>query len=543
MDPFNKLPPELHLRVLLAIRCRNSVSCLTQASPIMRQQYFAHKAYLEKKLLASDFGEAGIQDAIAILLFPVPACSVSAVSQHLRSWSKGQLPDPFESNNEQLLRELIRLHGFLLMFIEDYITKAIATDPSREYLCLPTLSLDRERSFFREEDVFVPFDSTHLTSSEMQRFMRAFLRYELDCKVHVATILFQQTVKLSLKRHFKRRKLNELEHEAIMCVESYVQSLYGAMIAQCGDAWLPTSPENSSTEKGLLFPDSFYMDPEAYGSDLGLGDIGGATIANRLSDFGLDLAAELLCIFKDKNVHKVELKRFFVKISNSDLYEFITGMGHLESDILEDPECQQPTGLDAPMYHRLRGRLCRGGLLTKIYRRRAWVFFDNDRLYPRRRASRQTFPTERFLIKQRSTVTYVDGRFLNPKPTEALHRSQAWHDGFADESPEAVSPATLPGSVPVGYLWTILKNGRQTIKMDPFWKKTNKPCDVGSLVVCFPLPYRQASHEIAGSAFTLAAVDPLPGGPPLTRARYIQNVDFAASQWGRSHAEQRTERK
>lgn len=187
MDTFNKLPPEIRLQIFFCLRLRSkrSILPLVQASPTMLQQYIASKLYIIRSSLVTDLDDDMIQDAMRIILFPVwkinvlPLDSSDDISP---SWPAQQLPNPFKIQDYGLIEKIDKLHSRLLLFIEDYLTKATATYPPREYLCLPHLSSNQ--LVFKDQTVCLRFDAVVLTTQERRRILKAFLRYELICKLY-----------------------------------------------------------------------------------------------------------------------------------------------------------------------------------------------------------------------------------------------------------------------------------------------------------------------------------------------------------------------
>ncbi|KAM5346300.1 hypothetical protein ACJ41O_009305 [Fusarium nematophilum] len=269
MDPFNKLPPELRLPIIIQLRSRRSISRLIQASPAMLEQYVTSKTYIMKKLLATDLDEDMMQDAMAIILFPWRNTSSnysSLARTHLGSWAAHKLPNPIKENDGRLIDELGKLHSRLLLFIEDYLTKATAIFPPREYLCLPDLSPTRSELMFKGRPVNTRFDAGDLTEPERKRLLRAFLRYECFCKMHYTGIKHGDSWDEKPLYRYGPKEFHESECEAIQCVFTYVESLYGAMFAQCSDSWLPDIPASSLCSDatgllrtGLLHPDNLYV--------------------------------------------------------------------------------------------------------------------------------------------------------------------------------------------------------------------------------------------------------------------------------------------
>ncbi|TQN66866.1 hypothetical protein CSHISOI_08592 [Colletotrichum shisoi] len=281
MDPFKKLPAELRVEILVHLRCRRTTSQrLIQASPIMREQYFTSKEHITRTLLALDLDANMVQDAMAVILCsPQYSSGTYATLLDCRRcrYCEAQqlsnlLQEPPTDRSRTLIDELDKLHERLLFFIEDYLTKATAVLPPREYRCL---------SDFSHQSKTPRFDAQNLTGPERKRLLKAFLRYELgaltwggsdisECreeKVHKCTDTvreFQQRREPSPgdddALHCTLTYPDPLDREAIRCVHTYIESLYGAMSAQCADSELPSSSRRFTAD----YLDPFYACPDAY---------------------------------------------------------------------------------------------------------------------------------------------------------------------------------------------------------------------------------------------------------------------------------------
>ncbi|KAM5364512.1 hypothetical protein ACJA88_012950 [Fusarium oxysporum] len=92
-----------------------------------------------------------------------------------------------------------------------------------------------------------------------------------------------------------------------------------------------------------------------------------------------------------------------------------------------------PDDAGSPMYDRLSARLSRSDTTQlQIYQQRAWVFFDNTRLYPPRNASRPCFPTQNFLSQEADRlVNHRGGLVESSELIRSRTRSQKWQDDYA----------------------------------------------------------------------------------------------------------------
>ncbi|EMT71517.1 hypothetical protein FOC4_g10010022 [Fusarium odoratissimum] len=263
MDPFTRIPAELRLQIFSFLQSKATISSLIQASPIMLEQYLGYKSTITQNLLKRDFDDKMIQDAMGIVLFPSlreSRRSARLVHAHLHSWKLRELPNPLVTRDILLMDQFDKLHSLLMVFVEDYITKATTTFPPREYICLSPPSHNRSFLIFKGQKVTI-----QIAEVERKRFLRAFLRVELLSLVQRA-INSSYSKTSSIKKIIK--KLTRRDAEALRCAWASVSTLYGAIFAHCVDAWLPAADEPAGT--GLLFPDSLFIDPQAYGKDIGI---------------------------------------------------------------------------------------------------------------------------------------------------------------------------------------------------------------------------------------------------------------------------------
>ncbi|KAH7017190.1 hypothetical protein EDB80DRAFT_873919 [Ilyonectria destructans] len=417
MDPFNKLPPEIHLHIFICLRTRSkrSILPLVQASPTMLQQYITSKLYIIRSSLATDLDDDMIQDAMRIILFPVWTINVPPLesSDNMSpSWPPQQLPNPFKIHG--LIEKIDKLHSRLLLFIEDYLTKATAKYPPRECRCLPRLSSNQ--LVFKDQTVCLRFDAVALTTQERRRILRAFLRYELICKLYR---LKQKEAKcqwnieplLECGGHI----FQPSEREAIRCAHRYLKSLYGATNAQYGDSWLPNIPKGtlySFETTGLLYPDNLYVDADVCGSGFNL-------FSPHLACFGFDLATTLIQSATSGQHNRDYLEQWFYDTRTySTTKRYPDWILSSSSDIY----CQNGPGLYQELYPRLTYNQ---PLQLEIYRQRAWVFLDDARFSF---GSSPHFPTSDELDSQSIELAKIEEWFLNPHPTRARNRSQKWHD-------------------------------------------------------------------------------------------------------------------
>ncbi|KAF4446216.1 hypothetical protein F53441_10101 [Fusarium austroafricanum] len=426
LDPFQRLPAETRLGILMLIPSKLSVSSITRASPIMRQTYIAYKQDIVRNVLATDLDEILVQDAMAIILFPTglqgsKESRTDAVFSHLDKWTYSKFLDPLEDHNPHLLGKLDRLHSLILIFIQDYITKATSPYPPRDYLCLPQIQPPSADGYliFRGRDITPKFNTENLSALETKRFFRAFLRYELSCKAIKA-------LPRSLEHWCEQIptiRVHILSMEAMYCVHTYLCSLYGAVFAQTGDGWLPETPADSSPERELLFPDNFYADPDLYKAGLRY-TLGDEILASDFAKHGFDLITKYIRLHMDDQgkAFREELEDFSYDEFPGRREEFWFPIVTFHDPAELEEEETEPGGNEWPMAYQICPEFSQWtemeGLWGNIYRQRAWVFFDDNRLYPSTSIPGPHFPTEAFLLEQPDNST----------SDRARRRSQACHD-------------------------------------------------------------------------------------------------------------------
>ncbi|KAF5242896.1 hypothetical protein FANTH_8481 [Fusarium anthophilum] len=412
-DPFIRLPPELRNNVLVSTGCKSSILRIIQASPVLLQQYLAHKKSILRQVLAAEFDAEMIQYAMAILLFPNRRTCADKHQRkqlgraHLRAWSESQLPDPFKVDDDHLVGQLNKLHDQILLLVEDYVTKATASFPPQEYLCLPEIQPPSTEGHlvFKGLKVTPRFSSANLTSSERKRFVKAFLVFELLCKN--STFSYNPG-------NMRLRKISNAEYEAVGCVHSYVCSLYGAMLAQCNRADLPTAlaTPSSLTRTSFPVPDALFFDANVYAPNLHLLSRDcGDDIGAGFSTLGLDRLIEFL---RHDMAKPNERKALDEKLKDAWMYGN-PSIAHPWEAFFHNllvTEQKYKNAYESSLYNQLSLKP-KEKLRYKLGQERAWVFFDDCRFYPQESTEQPTFPSERFLADQPAKKTFINDWFDN----------------------------------------------------------------------------------------------------------------------------------
>ncbi|CZS79725.1 unnamed protein product [Fusarium graminearum] len=360
----------------------------------MLEQFLAYKQYIVQHVLS--FDKDMMQDAMAIILLPdlfeANDNTRSSAGAVLRLWLNYRLSNPFKNKSKHLASQLSELTSRMIFLAEDYITKATAPFPPREYHCLPSIHQPsiNGHSLFKGFKITPRLDITSLSSLEMKRVIKAFLMYELSCK---ASDHF-------LERYWEpfERRINKAESEAIKCVYEYCCSLYGALFAQLSDAQLPTCPTGPLLGTEDEIPDQFHFDTGAYAHKFGplfkpgLGGDRFPCHANKFASLGLDRLVNFLRYDVTKADDRDTLMTQLQNVWSCDSNYLYWTANSIFTSIYEN----KPATSFSDMYKELSLHN-RCDLALDIGRQRAWIFFDDSRLYPQDSVERPNFPSDSFI--------------------------------------------------------------------------------------------------------------------------------------------------
>lgn len=431
---------------------------LIQASPSMLRHFLTYKKSILQsilnRLLKGDTSGHLLRDALGIIY--VSDITTAKAYHHGNLWQTRELPDPIGLAD---LQTLFRLFSRIIIMIEDYATKATSIYPPRNYLGLPDLVLGNEAEFKGQRLGTKKVRFSFLSLAERYRFLRAFLRHELFCRVYHPK--YWHFTELDDPEDLWARygtsespSLNDLSS-----VHGYYKSVYGALFAHCQDSWLPDIPDQSATQAikedakvndgnrvkptsqdhGLLFPDNLFFDAGGYLEDL---DYHCAGKEGDLPFFGLDLLVQLV-VFQRSNPDKGKvISKWLEQVSTGN--NASSWLRHLQDTVTPDQSYPFPDPTEGhPMtpsqrhniayrggganQYQQRGSLSRRewrklrGLQQGILEQRAWGFFENTKFYH----AGQHFPILNDIYqldKQQAE------RFLAPKLELRRRRSQKWHD-------------------------------------------------------------------------------------------------------------------
>ncbi|SCN93021.1 uncharacterized protein FFNC_08394 [Fusarium fujikuroi] len=373
----------------------------------MFQHYCKSKEYIQRAHLEAELPGSLLQDALAVANFPSKNPRL-----HIKKWSKGQLPNPFLHHDSVTIDRLDRIYTQLAGYIEDYITKATSIYPPRAYMCIPSPCSNVDQLQFRGQPTGIDILRVDtLTALERNSLFRAFFRYELVSKIqYVEDSTELDHIDELVAPTF--RNFSHGEAEAFRCVLYYMRDLYGAVFAHYVDSRLPGIPAETPAETGKFVPHDGLRFPKniCFSSDTFLKEaFAEKPIPKKLELFGFNLMTRLLNVPRDDRGCPIRLMAEMpMRLKQEDRFQslliydlFQEAYGFLPiSDRHWDEwskigQALRDNGSIAFAYG-LHGISLSSGLQRKIYRQRAWAFFDHAGYYPKGNVSRH-FPTLRQL--------------------------------------------------------------------------------------------------------------------------------------------------
>ncbi|KAH7259168.1 uncharacterized protein BKA55DRAFT_591948 [Fusarium redolens] len=423
MDPFNKLPPEIRVKILGSIPSHATTARLIRASPIMLAQYTTTEStnlleYLSI-LVGNDINDHELlQDALAVIHFSQD-CDKDSVCDLVRNWKTKSLPSPFPRSDYAIITNLRLLFERTSEFIDDYLSKATAQNTVEAYLQPP------RRTYIDTVDP-QPITLHDLSPQERLRLFQAFIKFELLCKI------CSQRVQGALATTSMKGapKSNSWEKEALACVYEYMKASYTAIFAQC--AGVPTFKRYKNTCDRLrrfrldrpFFLETMLFDPH-YPFLCYPFPKYSAIYLEELPWCGFDVLSHLMTEAKKAKCTPawiLDMCSRYKRRGNDRVQPF------LDRALANMPSGQE-TGLWAylPTGHS-NGTDTEANQITRtqrtIYQQRAWVFFDDARLCPGREAH---FPTaeemkteieklenERMMETREQWKEYFDKKRPNP---------------------------------------------------------------------------------------------------------------------------------
>ncbi|KAL2755391.1 hypothetical protein ACRALDRAFT_1071314 [Sodiomyces alcalophilus JCM 7366] len=384
MDHLQNLPLELLINVCLNVDSPKDLKPLYLASPVA----FRHRTIINNAFMRQQLPGQLLNDALTLIHFPRPDGPpplgyppLKVRLRHFKQWASRQFPNPFEPQNKAEFLALTRLCERLDYYMADFVSKATSLFPPREYLYVPSPNTPATAP----RRVAAALKLSRLNPAESIRLRRAFIEYELICK-------FGKPLGAAFAR---RRTTSPCQTEARQCVFDYVSSIYGAVCAHFSAEFHPTRPSD------LCYPDSVFFDPYAYADDWGHHRV---ELPFRLASHGLDLITAVLNLPKKRSQANNEC---IMSMTESDWEGFLDRLAHASEiqgdryftdraacpwtsddfsldDWLRAPGLPRTLVAQIPKKGVFSGHHCGldcGGDYVRNLRQRAWVFFDDDRLY------------------------------------------------------------------------------------------------------------------------------------------------------------------
>ncbi|EYB30298.1 hypothetical protein FG05_07729 [Fusarium graminearum] len=282
MDFLSRLPDLALVNILGHMNSERDIFHLISASPKSLRIYIHYRHTIARQRLSMmlhlDVDGSILQDAQAIINFPIILGDSSNlrrdVHRCLDTWNARGFPNPLIRQSDP--ESVTPVHHFfarLIFFIEDYISKASDPFPTRAYMTLPTMSRLAPTMRFKSQEID---DIEHVSFADLdpsvqRRLLQAFIRFEFRCKIYHPYVwhLLKGTAYEDMIFN-TNKSLSMEEHEEIYCVSEYLRGMYSAIIAHSDDhIWFPGRP-SPTTDHGLLFPDTYYIELTTFLSDADL---------------------------------------------------------------------------------------------------------------------------------------------------------------------------------------------------------------------------------------------------------------------------------
>ncbi|KAI5458126.1 hypothetical protein BGZ63DRAFT_466674 [Mariannaea sp. PMI_226] len=383
----------------------------------MARIYDTYKLSIVKHHLKKDLPKDLMQLVLAIALFPKG--DALRAESHLNLWACGTFPDLIETPNpeligcgsDKLIYDVYNIVSKLKLFIQDYLNKTARKNLRKAcselpYWCTMTPRIDLQTC--PEGGISI----TDLSKDEQYRFMKAFLQYELMCKLHPLQPARDRSQLHPTEWDWIRLFTLESAHaedetkvdtsgpELLQCVHEYLRTLYGAIILSHYTPFVSPSKYPGTdiciTNEGQFpFPysEQFHpelmlqiFDPVQNGRNISFFDY--------LASCGFDLAMSFLTS-KHRSYPEM-LNRLWDEISWRKPQ-------HVARSI---PATYEPTVVDSRSssnfrYARIRFHQVRGYHITETswrstLRQRGWAFFDDDRFYPLETRFQFCHPCDRY---------------------------------------------------------------------------------------------------------------------------------------------------
>lgn len=408
MDPFQKLSPEIQTNLLLWAGSLQQAVVFTHASPALFRQNGTTKVQLSRHYIGKDLDNNLIQDALAIIMFlrTAPEISedewVAIVEAYLHEWGAKGFLDSTQLASFDMVR-LLQLESVcsrLRLYMEDYLYKASHQYLPRAYRWLPRWSHPdfphepaHDQSHSSSSTGSKSFDLDSLTRVQRRQLFQAFLRYELLCKIYgpiggISRPDGRILDEVNPFRYWNWRVLYKYEKkepeqsalQLLPCVREYVLTLYGALVADQAQAYVPFFDfdfdfdeddssflfENAPWRGVGPFPDYLSNSHSPWGRRDGFESGWSDPIVSLMASTGFDLLTGILTS-ASSSFHR--LLRSFNREQDWDMP--FTDVTNVNVNLpLTAPSQWQQTSFHCHSF-------------TRLYRQRAWALWEEGQCRPR----------------------------------------------------------------------------------------------------------------------------------------------------------------
>ncbi|KAF9770304.1 hypothetical protein IL306_012172 [Fusarium sp. DS 682] len=377
-----------------------------------------------------------LQDALAIIRLNNNQ-EKNKINDIVGDWSAKLLPSPFTTSYTYTITELRLLFARMSEFIDDYLSKATAQRPAEAFLNPPSntyIDTVNPRCITLDD----------LNPHERLRLFGAFIKFELYCHLNNP-----RTVKATMTEGRwsdyipRERQLTPREQEELVCVYEYMKASYAAVFSQC--AGFRSSAGYKITCNRLrrlrvetpILVESLYFDhrfPFLQTKFQGFS----RERPEKLPWFGFNFLSHMIKEAKKADQESGLTPAWIMTMGwkYDDLGYTYWAQPFVGGKSVSEISAETETGLWASLLARDSNDTSDdtsevGKTQLSIYRQRAWVFFDDDRLFADREAH---FPTRK----------YIELECQRLENERKMETRKEWQDYFAGRRPKPPSYAVPP---------------------------------------------------------------------------------------------------
>lgn len=220
---LDRLAPELLCSILTSLNSPRDLYSLIKASPAALRAFLACRRIIFSCIIRNALSPDAIHHALALLRVPevpVDFTTESPEAATFRQQVKEYLSQYFQANSWDFptelpsIIELIRLISRMSQFIDGYFDFAMTK-----------MGASEDTSYTRP-----------LSPTETVRLQRAFLRFEIYCRINPISRRCGNMLRSDIQFYFFIKKIEPWEVEEIACIHEYFATVIGLYILEVEDS-------------------------------------------------------------------------------------------------------------------------------------------------------------------------------------------------------------------------------------------------------------------------------------------------------------------